>query len=491
MEPQPALSQASNTASEIHIPAQSGNLPLIALNTLENRMNSIANSQMASTPFQPVPDGAARIEQGIAALLENLSGLELTPDQYDLSFLELGFDLPQPLSAQKIQATYGIKIAFRQLLDNLKLICLVAEHLLQQLPADRIAPPPSITGSSESGRSGGTENVSGLAAAGITIPPPELTSRPAGDGQIAAPMQQQLQAMAQLIQNQLHILGEAGNPAAFALKSNALAVTASAVAPLVASQPASAQGGSVKEISQSADERNALHRKPVHTGHVEMTPGQKNFLSQLIERYSKKTAGSKAFTQKHRRTLADPRVVSGFRREWKEMVYSIVSSRSTGSKLWDIDGNEYIDLLNGFGPTMFGHSPAFVTEAVTEQMKEGFAIGPQTPLAGRAADLLAEMTGAERVTFCNTGSEAVMAAMRLARTVTGRDRVVFFAGDYHGQFDEVLVKQLHRKGEFTVQPIAPGIPRRKHRQHNRARLRHRRIAAIYRAARKRACRNPD
>ena len=110
------------------------------------------------------------------------------------------------------------------------------------------------------------------------------------------------------------------------------------------------------------------------------------------------------------------------------MVYSIVSSRSTGSKLWDIDGNEYIDLLNGFGPTMFGHSPAFVTEAVTEQMKEGFAIGPQTPLAGRAADLLAEMTGAERVTFCNTGSEAVMAAMRLARTVPEETGWCFLPG---------------------------------------------------------------
>ena len=92
-------------------------------------------------------------------------------------------------------------------------------------------------------------------------------------------------------------------------------------------------------------------------------------------------------------------------------------------------------------------------------MEEGFAIGPQTPLAGKAADLLTQLTGTDRVTFCNTGSEAVMAAMRIARTVTGRDRVVFFAGDYHGQFDEVLVKQLKRKGEILSQPAAPGIPR--------------------------------
>ena len=190
-----------------------------------------------------------------------------------------------------------------------------------------------------------------------------------------------------------------------------------------------------------------------------MTPEQQRFVERLIERYCTKTAKSKSFAQQHRRTLADPRGVSGFRPEWKEMVYSLVSPRSKGSRFWDIDGNEYIDLVNGFGPTMFGHAPDFVVQALQQQIQEGFAIGPQTPLAGKAADLLTKLTGTERVTFCNTGSEAVMAAMRVARTVTGRDRVAFFAGDYHGQFDEVLVKQLKRKGEFLVQPAAPGIPR--------------------------------
>ena len=69
------------------------------------------------------------------------------------------------------------------------------------------------------------------------------------------------------------------------------------------------------------------------------------------------------------------------------------------------------------------------------------------------------MTGHERVTFCNTGSEAVMAAMRVARTVTGRDKVVIFNGDYHGQFDEVLVKGVQRAGAAPrSMPVAPGIP---------------------------------
>ena len=69
-----------------------------------------------------------------------------------------------------------------------------------------------------------------------------------------------------------------------------------------------------------------------------------------------------------------------------------------------------------------------------------------------------ELTGNERVTFCNTGSEAVMAAMRVARTVTSRQKVVMFTGDYHGTFDEVLVKGVRKGGKPHSLPIAPGIP---------------------------------
>jgi amino acid adenylation domain-containing protein len=140
------------------------------------------------------------------------------------------------------------------------------------------------------------------------------------------------------------------------------------------------------------------------------------------------------------------------------MVYPLVTVRSRGSRLWDVDGNEYIDLLNGFGAIFFGHAPPFVTEAIAAQLKDGFEIGPQSPLAGEVAELICELTGSERVTFCNTGSEAVMAAIRLARTVTARKKIVLFTGDYHGMFEEVLVKGIRKAGVPHSLPIAPGIP---------------------------------
>ncbi len=98
--------------------------------------------------------------------------------------------------------------------------------------------------------------------------------------------------------------------------------------------------------------------------------------------------------------------------------------RASGAYLWDKDGNRYIDILNGYGSILYGHSPEFIVEAVRRQLEIGFPIGPQTELAGECADLIRELTGMERVTFSNTGSEAVMGAMRLARTVTGRNLIV-------------------------------------------------------------------
>lgn len=192
-----------------------------------------------------------------------------------------------------------------------------------------------------------------------------------------------------------------------------------------------------------------------HATH-ELTESQQHYLDDLCRRYTWRTSGSKAFVRTHRRHLADPRTVSGFDPVLKEMVYPVVAEFSSGSRVQDVDGNSYIDLVNGFGSTLLGHSPPFVTEALRRQLKHGFATGPQTPLAGRVARLFQALTGCERVTFCTTGSEAVQAALRVARTVTGRDRIVMFDGDYHGSFDEVLV---HATPDGGTRPAAPGIPR--------------------------------
>jgi amino acid adenylation domain-containing protein len=258
--------------------------------------------------------------------------------------------------------------------------------------------------------------------------------------------------------------------AIFAQQLQALGGTAPAqpapVQPAPAAAPApAAVAAAPAPKAVAADDEEAqpkggfkLGRGPSVTGGT-MDATQTAFARDLADRYAAKHAKSKAYTAKYRDVHADPRTAAGFRAEWKELVFPIVADRSKGAYIHDLDGNDFVDLVNGFGQTAFGHSPDFVVEAVTKQMEKGFPIGPQADLAGPVAEKFARWVGHERVTFCNTGSEAVMAAMRVARTVTGRDLVVVFDRDYHGQFDEVLVKGRTKPGDPRPLPIAPGIPR--------------------------------
>jgi amino acid adenylation domain-containing protein len=181
---------------------------------------------------------------------------------------------------------------------------------------------------------------------------------------------------------------------------------------------------------------------------------QNIFLDGFIKRYNQKTNLSKVYAQEHRSYMADPRVVSGFRPLTKEIVYPIVVNKSKGSRIWDLDGNEYVDALNGFGSNFFGYQPEFITKALHKQIEKGYELGPQHELAGKVSKLISEFTDSDRVALCNTGSEAVLGAMRLARTVTGRSTIVAFSGSYHGIVDEVIVRGT-KSGKSL--PASPGI----------------------------------
>ncbi|HEU5377686.1 MAG TPA: aminotransferase class III-fold pyridoxal phosphate-dependent enzyme [Ktedonobacteraceae bacterium] len=191
--------------------------------------------------------------------------------------------------------------------------------------------------------------------------------------------------------------------------------------------------------------------------HANLTASQQDYIETFIQRYNAKTRTSKQHNQTYRPYLADPRGSSGFKRRWKEMIYPLISERSAGSSLWDVDDNKYIDFAMGFGVHLFGHSPDFVLAAIETQLKVGLQLGPQSHLAGQVAQLICEMTGMERAVFCNSGTEAVMAALRIARTVTGRTRVALFSGSYHGTFDGTMARAVNIQAKHQSRPQAPGI----------------------------------
>lgn len=181
-------------------------------------------------------------------------------------------------------------------------------------------------------------------------------------------------------------------------------------------------------------------------------------LEQFLENYNQRTKLSKLLSQKHRPVLADNKASSLFSLPLKEISYPIAGKRSLGSKIWDVDGNEYIDLIMGYGINLFGHNPSFVKQAIAEQLDQGIHLGTQSEVAGEVAELICELTQMERVAFSNTGTEAIMTAIRLARTVTNRNKIALFSGSYHGHFDGTLVEAKGVNGDLHSVPMAPGIP---------------------------------
>lgn len=214
-------------------------------------------------------------------------------------------------------------------------------------------------------------------------------------------------------------------------------------------------------LSLKIDPETYVPFKPLQKGVLAgLQARQKAHIEALVARISQKTQKSKQFAQTYRPVLADNRASTGFNQTLKEIIYSIVPERGQGARVWDLDGNEYVDITMGFGALLFGHSPAFLVEALEKQLKKGTLLGFQSGDAGEVAKMICEMTGMERVTFCNSGTEAVMSALRFARATTGRQRIALFTGSFHGTFDGVLVRaQESVDGQLLSLPMAPGVPK--------------------------------
>lgn len=440
------------TAEPLRAPAPPVDPAPVAEPLVDQPISVSTTTNMPTPTPSPAGGRIPQLAAQIRALFKDLSGIEIPSDT--VSFVEVGFDsLFLTQVSQACQGRFGLKITFRQMLGDLSTVAALAEHLDKHLPADAVAPAAAP-----------------VAAAPVLAAPAALAA-PVTAG-VSAPLLSANstvleQLLAQQVQLMQLVLSQSRGQPLTALPAAAPAPT-TVVAPAAAAPVAPRTRGvtwpgakaPASEISGGKQEFKRFGPyKPVEKGEKGgLTPKQQKALDDLIARYVKKTANSKKYTAEHRPHYADPRAVSGFKANWKEIVYPIVSARSKGSKIWDVDGNEYVDATMGFGTYFFGHSPDWLMPVLEEQLRTGVEIGPQSPLAGDAARMICEFTGMDRATFCNTGSEAVMAAMRLARTVTGRKRIVYFTGDYHGMFEEVLVRAAWVDGEYRAQPIAPGIP---------------------------------
>jgi len=134
-------------------------------------------------------------------------------------------------------------------------------------------------------------------------------------------------------------------------------------------------------------------------------------------------------------------------------------ARGQGPYLYDADGNRYIDYVLSWGPLILGHAHPQVVEALKKAVERGTSYGAPTALETRLAELIRElMPACEMIRFVNSGTEATMTALRLARAFTGRDKIIKFEGCYHGHADMLLVKAGSGVATLGL-PDSPGVPR--------------------------------
>ena len=128
---------------------------------------------------------------------------------------------------------------------------------------------------------------------------------------------------------------------------------------------------------------------------------------------------------------------SNFRAWGEDTIYV---DRGKGGTVWDVDGNEYIDLRMGYGPVILGHNDERVDDYVNERMRKGVSFSLTTEDEIRTIELIKELTGwVQKARMTVSGTEATMHAMRVARAYTGRDKIVKFEGQYHGVHDYALI----------------------------------------------------
>lgn len=446
--------------------------------TIRTTTNHAPPSRTKVKPMSRIPTLVSKIN----SVFENTSGFDLSDFEKDTTFFEMGLDsLVLTQTSTALKKEFDFEVTFRQLLEETPSVESLAIWLDEQLPNDKyvvvetvveepatIPPPQSQSTTLDQPGQQSIENPTPV----IAIPPQAspiqnlttITNTTSGlsDNGLQAIVQNQLQLMSA----QLQLL--AGSPIAPTLATNVAAVqnfkTDNKPEPPAAQNVSLEHPAPTKRVETKTEtvastrqsESKAKRFSTVKTSDSQLDPAQQAALDEMIRMNNVMLPGSKSYAQQHRKYMADPRTVSGFRPNMKEMTHPIVIERSQGAQLWDVDGNEYVDFTCGFGSNILGHTHPITVDAITKQVQTDYAIGPQSPLAGEVAKLFCELTGHERMAFSNTGSEAVLGCTRLARNATGRDLIVMFNGDYHGILDEVIARGSKKLKSF---PAATGIPK--------------------------------
>ncbi|NUT45833.1 MAG: aminotransferase class III-fold pyridoxal phosphate-dependent enzyme, partial [Saccharothrix sp.] len=415
----------------------------------------------------PGPGDADSAGAQMSQVLESVRGvlaelLDLPPEEVDadLPLLELGADSPAYVDlVRRVSTDYGVRLSVRQLFEELTTARLIADHIATTAHP---TPPPDPTPAAAS-----------PAAAGPVAPAPAAPVAPAAASPAVAssvaPAVASPAVASPAVASSVAPAAAVPVPAAPVVQAPAAPGTLAAqvpaaqvpVAPVVPVAVAQSPAGPASVAPVPVASRAAV---PVADGTSPVAPprrtwsGREEYFRELVERHHRRTPTSLARAREHQDGLTNNRRSAvGLHQATAPVRYPVVGSRSAGGRLWDVDGNEYVDLAMGFGAHLFGHSPDFVVRALREQLDRGIHLGPEAELGGAVAAKVRALTGVERVNFCTSGTEAVMTAIRIARAATGRSTIVVFANAYHGHFDGTLVNRRLGDSDFRAAPMASGV----------------------------------
>lgn len=397
------------------------------------------------------------ILEQLQRFVANLFGVEPEDVDTGTSYFDIGIDSISVIQLkQEVKNSYNIDISAEQLFGEVNTLKSLAKFIQQKLPPAPKNLQVQVNGANEPRQE--------LAAAGIYNKEPYTTTQNfnlsdstiasskvescAEDAEIKRIINTQLDIMSQQLQLLRH-MGAGPNVQD---------------TPVVAAKKEFEGGFRPKAVEHKYQKKDPLNepdrllQKFIIKTNSALTEKQKLYLQSLVESFEKKTATSKKLTQEYRSVWANGRAIQGFSKAWKEMIYPIIASKAKGSKMWDIDGNEYVDFAMGFGVNLFGYNDPYIKQAIEDYLEDGVILGALTQTPGEVAELISEITGVERVAFCNSGTEAVMNLVRIARTTTAKDMIALFSGAFHGTFDGVYVlKDASSSTEYAI-PLSLGTP---------------------------------
>ncbi|WP_168204239.1 aspartate aminotransferase family protein [Aliikangiella coralliicola] len=168
-----------------------------------------------------------------------------------------------------------------------------------------------------------------------------------------------------------------------------------------------------------------------------LTEEHQNYIEQLNQEYEKFVPESKKNIAKHQHYFVDQRRPFHLIKDLKKLHFQITYQKAEGAYVYDIDGNKYVDISGDMGVNLFGHKPEFIINAVKDSLDQGIPLAGYSEKIFETSKLFSEITGHERVLFTQSGTEAVMFAVRIARAATNKKKIVIFEGSYHGLSDAV------------------------------------------------------